>query len=93
VDGLLLGTAACLAGLDPAKMALLPDITGMKNEVVMVRSQHDYAIRSAAVHIVEAGLPDRVAGAAVAMAGGKYSQLTEAFACGTSTARHRGLGG
>src|SRR5271154_2718459 len=34
--GLLLGTAACLAGLDPAKMARLPDTTGMKNEVVMV---------------------------------------------------------
>jgi hypothetical protein len=40
----------------------------MKNEVVMVRSQrnqYDHAIRSAGVHIVEAGLPDRVAGAGV----------------------------
>lgn len=64
--GLLLGTAACVAGLDPAKMARLPDTTGMKNEVVMVRSQrnqYDHAIRSAGVHIVEVGLPDRVAGA------------------------------
>jgi L-seryl-tRNA(Ser) seleniumtransferase len=62
--GLLLGTAACVAGLDPAKMAHLPDTTNMKNEVVMVRSQrnqYDHAIRSAGVHIVEAGLPDRVA--------------------------------
>jgi L-seryl-tRNA(Ser) seleniumtransferase len=66
--GLLLGTAACVAGLDPAKMARLPDTTGMKNEVVMVRSQrnqYDHAIRSAGVHIVEVGLPDRVAGAGV----------------------------
>ncbi len=66
--GLLLGTAACVAGLDPAKMARLPDITGMKNEVVMVRSQrnqYDHAIRSAGVHIVEVGLPDRVAGAGI----------------------------
>ncbi|MGF7239540.1 MAG: hypothetical protein ACQSGP_31970, partial [Frankia sp.] len=55
-------------GLDPAKMARLPDTTGMKNEVVMVRSQrnqYDHAIRSAGVHIVEVGLPDRVAGAGV----------------------------
>ena len=66
--GLLLGTAACVAGLDPAKMARLPDTTGMKNEVVMVRSQrnqYDHAVRSAGVHIVEVGLPDRVAGAGV----------------------------
>ena len=66
--GLLLGAAACIAGLDPAKMARLPDTTGMKNEVVMVRSQrnqYDHAIRSAGVRIVEAGLPDRIAGAGV----------------------------
>src|SRR3954447_23214270 len=62
------GAAACVAGLDPAKMARLPDTTGMKNEVVMVRSQrnqYDHAIRSAGVDIIEAGLPDRVAGAGV----------------------------
>lgn len=66
--GLMLGTAACVAGLDPAKMARLPDTSGMKNEVVMVRSQrnqYDHAIRSAGVRIVEVGLPDRVAGAGV----------------------------
>src|ERR1051325_6773262 len=56
--GLLLGTAACVAGLDPAKMARLPDTAGIKNEVVMVRSQrnqYDHAVRSSGVHIVEAG--------------------------------------
>jgi len=66
--GLLLGTAACVAGSTRPKLARLPDTTGMKNEVVMVRSQrnqYDHAIRSAGVHIVEAGLPDRIAGAGV----------------------------
>ena len=64
--GLLLGTAACIAGLDPGRMARLPDTTGMKNEVVMVRSQrnfYDHAVRATGVRIVEVGLPDRVAGA------------------------------
>ncbi|MGH6932398.1 MAG: aminotransferase class V-fold PLP-dependent enzyme [Dongiaceae bacterium] len=66
--GLLLGTAACVAGLDPGKMSRLPDTTGMKNEVVMVRSQrnfYDHAVRGAGVKIVEVGLPDRYAGAGV----------------------------
>ena len=66
--GLLLGTAACVTGLDPGKMARLPDTAGMKNEAIMVRSQrnfYDHAVRAAGVRIVEVGLPDRVAGAGV----------------------------
>ena len=66
--GLLLGTAACVAGLDPGRMSRLPDTTGMKNEVVMVRSQrnfYDHAVRAAGAKIVEVGLPDRYAGAGV----------------------------
>ena len=66
--GLLLGTAACVTGLDPGRMSRLPDTTGMKNEVIMVRSQrnfYDHAVRTAGVKIVEVGLPDRVAGAGV----------------------------
>lgn len=66
--GLLLGTAACITGLDPGKMGRLPDARGMKNEVVMVRSQrnfYDHAVRTAGAHIVEVGLPDRYAGAGV----------------------------
>ena len=65
---LLLGTAACIAGLDPGRMARLPDTRGMKNEVIMVRSQrnfYDHAIRAAGATIVEVGLPDRFAGAGV----------------------------
>jgi L-seryl-tRNA(Ser) seleniumtransferase len=65
---LLLATAACVTGLEPSKMARLPDTTGMKNEVVMVRSQrnfYDHAVRTAGVKIIEVGLPDRHAGAGV----------------------------
>ena len=40
--GLLLGTAACLARLDPARMNLLPDTEGMPDEVVVVRSQRNF---------------------------------------------------
>jgi D-glucosaminate-6-phosphate ammonia-lyase len=66
--GLLLGTAACVVGLDPGGMNRLPDTTGMKNEVIMVRSQrnfYDHAVRAAGVRLVEVGLPDRYAGAGV----------------------------
>lgn len=66
--GLLLGTAACMAGLDPGKMSRLPDTRGMKNEVIMVRSQrnfYDHAVRTAGARIIEVGLPDRYAGAGV----------------------------
>jgi D-glucosaminate-6-phosphate ammonia-lyase len=65
---LLLATAACVAGLDPGRMGRLPDTSGMKNEVVMARSQrnfYDHAVRAAGARIVEVGLPDRYAGAGV----------------------------
>ena len=66
--GLLLGTAACLAGLDPARMNRLPDTTGMRDEAVVVRSQrnfYDHAVRAAGAHLVEVGLADRFSGAGV----------------------------
>jgi L-seryl-tRNA(Ser) seleniumtransferase len=65
---LLLASAACIAGLDPGRMGRLPETGGMKNEVIMVRSQrnfYDHAIRAAGAKIVEVGLPDRHAGAGV----------------------------
>jgi D-glucosaminate-6-phosphate ammonia-lyase len=65
---LTLAAAACIAGLDPGKMNRLPDTRGMKNEIIMVRSQrnfYDHAIRAAGANIVEVGLPDRYAGAGV----------------------------
>ena len=66
--GLLLGTAACLAGLDPARMNRLPDTGGMRDEAVVVRSQrnfYDHAVRAAGARLVEVGLADRFSGAGV----------------------------
>ncbi len=65
---LLLATAACMTGLDPGRMARLPDARGMNDEVIMVRSQrnfYDHAVRAAGARIIEVGLPDRYAGAGV----------------------------
>ncbi len=66
--GLLLATAACVAGLNPSHMGRLPDTSGMRDEVIMVRGQrnfYDHAVRTAGVKIIEVGLPDRHAGAGV----------------------------
>ncbi|MSP48052.1 MAG: aminotransferase class V-fold PLP-dependent enzyme [Alphaproteobacteria bacterium] len=65
---LMLASAACLAGLDPAKMNRLPDTTGMANEVVMSRSQrnmYDHAVAQAGAKLIEVGIPDRFSGAGV----------------------------
>lgn len=66
--GLLLGTAACVTGLDPTKMNRLPDTRGMKNQVIMARSHrnfYDHAVRSVGVELVEVGIADRFSGAGV----------------------------
>jgi L-seryl-tRNA(Ser) seleniumtransferase len=39
-------TAACMAGADPEKMAMLPDTTGMPNEVIVHRSHRNVYDRS-----------------------------------------------
>jgi D-glucosaminate-6-phosphate ammonia-lyase len=65
---LMLASAACLAGLDPARMNRLPDTTGMKNEVVMARSHrnmYDHAVAQAGARLIEVGIPDRFSGAGV----------------------------
>lgn len=65
---LMLASAACLAGLDPAKMNRLPDTTGMANEVIIARSQrnmYDRAVAQAGARLVEVGIPDRFSGAGV----------------------------
>jgi len=54
--GILLGTAACLTGNDPKRIAQLPDVTGMKSEVVIQkthRNPFDHAIRNTGVRLVE----------------------------------------
>jgi len=51
-----LGTYACLTGEDTAKVRRLPDLTGMKSEVIIQkphRNGYDHAVRSAGVQIVE----------------------------------------
>jgi L-seryl-tRNA(Ser) seleniumtransferase len=56
--GLMLGAAACVAGLDIHKMERLPDTSGMKNEVIVQRphrNSYDHAIRAVGVKLVEAG--------------------------------------
>jgi len=62
--GLVLSTAACVAGSDPAKIRRLPDTSGMKNEIVMHKSQrngYDHAIRQVGVTIVEIGFANATA--------------------------------
>jgi len=57
--GLTLATAACITGTDPAKIRQLPDLQGLKNEVLIQKSHrngYDHAIRQAGVTLVEFGL-------------------------------------
>ncbi len=57
---LTLGTAACIAGLDVAKMNRLPDTAGMPNEVIMPWHQisgYDHAIRAAGAKVIGVGIP------------------------------------
>jgi D-glucosaminate-6-phosphate ammonia-lyase len=66
--GILLGAAACLAGLDPARMNRLPEVTDGRNEFIMVRSQrnmYDRALVVAGGRIVEVGIADRYSGPGV----------------------------
>ncbi|MGK7863565.1 hypothetical protein [Falsiroseomonas sp. E2-1-a4] len=64
---LLLGAAACLAGLDPVAMNALPE-AGARCEFIISRSQrnmYDRALEVAGGRIVEVGIPDRFSGAGV----------------------------
>ncbi|HEY3057416.1 MAG TPA: aminotransferase class V-fold PLP-dependent enzyme [Chloroflexota bacterium] len=66
--GLTLSAAACMAGLDIARMDRLPDTTGMPNEIVVCREQrngYDHALRAAGAQLVEVGMNEQVAGAGV----------------------------
>jgi L-seryl-tRNA(Ser) seleniumtransferase len=53
-------TAACLAGSNPERMQRLPDLTGLKSEVIIPeysRNVYDHAIRMLGVKIVEVSNP------------------------------------
>ena len=61
-SGLILQSAACIAGDDPAKVTRLPDTRGMKNEIVIQRAHrfaYDQAYRVAGGVLVEIGLARR----------------------------------
>jgi D-glucosaminate-6-phosphate ammonia-lyase len=56
--GVALATAACVAGTDPAAIQQLPDVTGLKNEVIIHKSHrngYDHAVRQVGVKVVEIG--------------------------------------
>jgi L-seryl-tRNA(Ser) seleniumtransferase len=49
-------TSACIAGTNPERMQRLPDLTGLKNEVIIPeysRNVYDHAIRMLGVKIIE----------------------------------------
>ena len=49
-------TSACITGGDPEKMQRMPDLTGMKNEVVVpryARNVYDHAVRMTGVKMIE----------------------------------------
>ena len=54
--GLTLGTAAVLTGEDPEKIRRIPDLTGMKTEVIIQKSHrfpYDHMVRNCGVSLVE----------------------------------------
>jgi len=62
--GLVLQAAACMTGDDPAKIARLPDTTGLRNEFVIQRAHrfpYDQAYRVPGGVLVEIGLGRRTA--------------------------------
>jgi L-seryl-tRNA(Ser) seleniumtransferase len=66
--GLTLAAAACIAGLDVARMSRLPDARGLPNEILMARTHrnaYDHALRAAGAVIVDIGHNDRGTGAGI----------------------------
>jgi L-seryl-tRNA(Ser) seleniumtransferase len=58
-----LGTCACLTGNDVSKARRLPDLTGMKTEVIIQkihRNGYDHAVRNTGVRIVEVESADEL---------------------------------
>ena len=59
-SALMFATAGCLAGADPEKMQRLPNLQGLKSEVIMPRESrnpYDHAIRTLGVKIIEVNSP------------------------------------
>src|SRR5207245_5950707 len=56
-------TAGCIAGTDPEKMQRLPNLDGLKNEVIMPRESrnvYDHATRTLGVKIIEVDSVDEL---------------------------------
>ncbi len=56
-------TAACIVGTDPEKMQQLPNLHGLKDEVIMPRESrvvYDHAVRTLGVKIIEVNTPDEL---------------------------------
>jgi D-glucosaminate-6-phosphate ammonia-lyase len=56
-------TSACLAGTDPEKMQRLPNLQGMRSEVIIPkysRNVYDHAIRMLGVNIIEVSDPGKL---------------------------------
>jgi len=70
---LTIGTAAILTGTDKAKIQRLPDLTGMKSEVIIQKAHrvvYDHAVRNCGVRLVEVETAEelrRAAGECTAM--------------------------
>ena len=62
-SALTLGTAAVLTGKDQQKMVDLPNLAGMKSEVIIQKAHrfgYDHAVRNCGVRLVEVESPDDV---------------------------------
>lgn len=56
-------TAGCIAGTDPEKMQRLPNLTGLKSEVIMPRESrvaYDHALRTVGAKIIEVNSPEEL---------------------------------
>jgi L-seryl-tRNA(Ser) seleniumtransferase len=62
-SSLMFATAGCLAGTDPEKIQRLPNLEGIKNEVIMPRESrnvYDHALRDLNVKLIEVNAPDEL---------------------------------
>jgi len=60
---LTVGTAACITGKNPEFIKRLPDIAGMKNEVIIQKSHrygYDHAVRNCGIRFVEVETADEL---------------------------------
>ena len=78
---IMLGTAACMAGTDGKHSAVLPDTSGMKNEVLIQvghRYKYDRQVPMTGAHLIEVGSAD----------GTRIEQLVEAITSRTAMILH-----